>query len=139
MEQRQAFTAVDEEEGVVMVPLLTLLIVTYVGGGRGGRGWHLDSLSFSFHGVAPRQRHRACLLPLSQLCPQAQLPSPAAYPQAWTHAPSKGELGGESSGHWRKNAHSYPSNAVDTKPQIQKQCLFLFIKNKINYILTMIL
>lgn len=109
MEQRQAFITVDEGEGVVMCPSLTLLTVVYGGGGVGkGRGWHLDSLSFSFQGVAPQQRHRACLPPAPrQLCPRAQLPSPVACPparakkplgpplwQVWAHAPSQESLGG---------------------------------------------
>lgn len=64
-------------------------------------------MSFSFQGVAPQQRHRACLLPPRQLCPGAQLPSPAACPparakrplgpplwQAWAHPPSQESLGG---------------------------------------------
>lgn len=50
---------------VIMCPSLALLTVVYGRGGVGkGRGWHLDSLSFSFQGVAPQQIH-----PLRQLCP----------------------------------------------------------------------
>lgn len=93
MEQRQAFTTVDEGEGVVMCPSLTLLTVVYGGGGVGkGRGWHLDSLSFSFQGVAPQQRHRACLLPAKAALPT----SPASLPCCMPTSQSQETLGATS-------------------------------------------
>lgn len=93
MEQRQAFTTVDKGEGVVMCPSLPLLTVVYGGGGVGkGQGWHLDSLNFSFQGVAPQQRHRACLLP-----PKAALPtSPASLHCCMPTSQSQGTLGATS-------------------------------------------
>lgn len=77
--------------------------------GWGGQGVRVAFRQFElfFPGSEPQQRHRACLLPPRQLCPRAQLPSPAACPparakrplgpplwQAWAHPPSQESLGG---------------------------------------------